>query len=140
MLEGVIQDERSFYFMAELDEEDDDEDPSVWIKANPSLGVMIQRGQGSKNGTRTSISPPNAPILSPNGEHVRPAGERKRNIRRHQAQRRLYRPGKPEGTDVSVVMTCPNAKDLPRLPGISAERWAGLCYRTPVPEAKVKSR
>jgi phage terminase large subunit-like protein len=42
VLEGVIQDERSFYFMAELDEEDNIEDPSIWIKANPSLGVTIQ--------------------------------------------------------------------------------------------------
>lgn len=41
VLEGVIQDERTFYYMAELDEEDDIEDPSVWVKANPSLGVTI---------------------------------------------------------------------------------------------------
>jgi len=41
VLEGVIQDERSFYFMAELDEEDDIEDPTNWVKANPNLGVTI---------------------------------------------------------------------------------------------------
>ncbi|PRX39513.1 phage terminase large subunit-like protein [Planifilum fimeticola] len=41
VLEGVIQDERSFYFMAELDEEDDIEDPANWVKANPNLGVTI---------------------------------------------------------------------------------------------------
>lgn len=41
VLEGVIQDERSFYYLAELDEEDDIEDPANWIKANPNLGVSI---------------------------------------------------------------------------------------------------
>ena len=41
VLEGVIQDERSFYFMAELDEEDDVEDPANWVKANPNLGITI---------------------------------------------------------------------------------------------------
>ncbi len=43
VLEGVISDERTFYYMAELDEGDDLEDPSCWIKANPSLGVTIKR-------------------------------------------------------------------------------------------------
>lgn len=42
VLEGVIDDERTFYYMAELDEEDDIDDPSCWIKANPSLGVTIK--------------------------------------------------------------------------------------------------
>lgn len=41
VLDGVIQDERSFYYLAELDEEDDIEDPTNWIKANPNLGVSI---------------------------------------------------------------------------------------------------
>ena len=41
VLEGVIQDERSFYFMAELDEENEIEDPANWVKANPNLGVTI---------------------------------------------------------------------------------------------------
>jgi phage terminase large subunit-like protein len=41
VLEGVVQDERSFYFIAELDEEDDIDNPANWIKANPNLGVTI---------------------------------------------------------------------------------------------------
>jgi phage terminase large subunit-like protein len=41
VLEGVIQDERSFYFMAEIDEEDDVDDPTNWVKANPNLGVTL---------------------------------------------------------------------------------------------------
>jgi phage terminase large subunit-like protein len=41
VLEGVVQNERSFYFIAELDEEDDIDNPANWIKANPNLGVTI---------------------------------------------------------------------------------------------------
>lgn len=42
VLEGVVDSERFFYFIAELDEEDDIEDTSTWIKANPNLGVSVQ--------------------------------------------------------------------------------------------------
>ena len=42
VLEGVIDDERSFYYIAELDESDDIEDPACWVKANPSLGHIIK--------------------------------------------------------------------------------------------------
>lgn len=42
VLEGVIQADRSFYFMAEIDPNDDVEDPANWIKANPNLGVTIK--------------------------------------------------------------------------------------------------
>lgn len=42
VLEGVIQDERAFYYMAELDQDDDIEDHSLWMKANPNLGVTIK--------------------------------------------------------------------------------------------------
>ncbi|MBN2909147.1 terminase large subunit [Polycladomyces sp. WAk] len=41
VLEGVIQDERSFYFIAELDEDDDIDNPHNWVKPNPNLGVTI---------------------------------------------------------------------------------------------------
>ncbi|GIP38648.1 terminase [Paenibacillus sp. J31TS4] len=42
VLEGIITDERTFYFMAELDPEDDLENPDNWIKANPNLGVTLK--------------------------------------------------------------------------------------------------
>lgn len=42
VLKGVVVDERSFYFMAELDEDDDIENPANWIKANPNLGVSLK--------------------------------------------------------------------------------------------------
>jgi phage terminase large subunit-like protein len=41
VLDGVIEDERSFYFIAEIDEGDDIEDPKNWIKANPNIGVTL---------------------------------------------------------------------------------------------------
>jgi phage terminase large subunit-like protein len=41
VLEGVIEDERSFYFIAEIDEGDDIDDPKNWIKANPNIGVTL---------------------------------------------------------------------------------------------------
>lgn len=42
VLNGVIKDERTFYYMAELDEDDDIEDSSNWVKANPNMGVSVQ--------------------------------------------------------------------------------------------------
>ncbi|MBM7109114.1 Phage Terminase [Brevibacillus laterosporus] len=41
VLEGANADERTFYFMAELDSEDEFEKPELWIKANPSMGVSL---------------------------------------------------------------------------------------------------
>ena len=41
VLEGVIQDDRAFYFFAELDADDDIEDAATWIKANPNMGVSV---------------------------------------------------------------------------------------------------
>lgn len=39
VLNGVVDSERVFYYIAELDDEDDIEDTSTWIKANPNLGI-----------------------------------------------------------------------------------------------------
>ncbi|MET3507042.1 phage terminase large subunit-like protein [Halalkalibacter oceani] len=41
VLNGVVKADRFFYYLAELDEGDDIDDPSNWIKANPNLGVTI---------------------------------------------------------------------------------------------------
>ncbi len=41
VLEGSEEDERTFYFMAELDDEKEFEYPEEWIKANPSIGVSL---------------------------------------------------------------------------------------------------
>ncbi|MFD3261864.1 terminase large subunit [Paenibacillus lentus] len=42
VLEGEITDERTFYYMAELDSEDEFEKPEMWVKANPNMGVSIK--------------------------------------------------------------------------------------------------
>src|SRR5690606_49299 len=42
ILSGAITNERLFFYMAELDPDDDVEDPANWIKANPNLGVSLQ--------------------------------------------------------------------------------------------------
>ncbi|MDT0703915.1 terminase large subunit [Mammaliicoccus sciuri] len=40
-LNGIVNDERTFYFLASLDDSDDMNDSSNWIKANPNLGISI---------------------------------------------------------------------------------------------------
>ncbi|MEN2009863.1 terminase large subunit [Staphylococcus hominis] len=40
-LNGIIEDERTFYYLASLDDEDDINDSENWIKANPNIGVSI---------------------------------------------------------------------------------------------------
>lgn len=41
VLEGVIDDERTFYYMAELDDEKEFEQPETWVKANPNIGLSL---------------------------------------------------------------------------------------------------
>lgn len=40
-LDGVVEDERTFYFLASLDDNDDLDDSDNWVKANPNLGAAI---------------------------------------------------------------------------------------------------
>jgi len=41
-LDGAIVDERTFYFLAELDDQEKEfEKPETWIKANPNIGVSL---------------------------------------------------------------------------------------------------
>lgn len=41
VLEGALEDERTFYFIAELDNEKEFDKPEEWIKANPNMGVSL---------------------------------------------------------------------------------------------------
>jgi len=41
VLEGVINDESIFGYIASIDEDDDPLDESLWVKANPNLGVSV---------------------------------------------------------------------------------------------------
>lgn len=40
-LNGDITDERTFYYIAELDSESEFDKPDMWVKANPNIGVSI---------------------------------------------------------------------------------------------------
>ncbi|WP_028392731.1 terminase large subunit [Bacillus cihuensis] len=42
VLNGAIVDERTFYFLAELDDQKEFDDPEKWVKANPNMGVSIK--------------------------------------------------------------------------------------------------
>lgn len=42
VLEGRIEDDTWFAYIATIDEEDDPFDEDIWIKANPNLGVSVQ--------------------------------------------------------------------------------------------------
>lgn len=41
VLNGIIDDERTFYYLASLDNPSEFEKPEMWIKANPNIGVTI---------------------------------------------------------------------------------------------------
>ncbi|PPA82582.1 terminase large subunit [Brevibacillus laterosporus] len=41
-LTGANEDERTFYYLAELDDESEFEKPEMWVKANPNMGVSIK--------------------------------------------------------------------------------------------------
>lgn len=41
VLEGSNVDERTFYYLAELESEEEFEKPDMWIKANPNIGVSL---------------------------------------------------------------------------------------------------
>lgn len=42
VLDGIIEDDSFFAYVAHIDEDDDWKDPKVWIKANPNLGVSVK--------------------------------------------------------------------------------------------------
>ncbi|MGG4011424.1 terminase large subunit [Bacillus smithii] len=42
VLAGVIEDERTFYYLAELDDPSEFDQPEMWEKANPNMGVSIK--------------------------------------------------------------------------------------------------
>lgn len=42
VLEGTVQDDTFFVYIASIDEGDDWTDPAVWAKANPNLGISVK--------------------------------------------------------------------------------------------------
>lgn len=59
VLEGVIEDDELFAYIAQPDEGDDILDPKNWVKANPNLGVSVQP-EDLKNKARTAREIPSA--------------------------------------------------------------------------------
>lgn len=57
VLDGVVPGERQFYYLAELDEGDDLDNPDNWIKANPNLGVSIQLDDMVEEWERAKLIP-----------------------------------------------------------------------------------
>lgn len=41
VLDGALVDERTFYYIAELDNKKEFEKPEMWVKANPNIGVTL---------------------------------------------------------------------------------------------------
>lgn len=41
VLDGALADERTFYYISELDNQKEFEQPEMWVKANPNMGVTL---------------------------------------------------------------------------------------------------
>ena len=62
-LNGIIEDERTFYYLASLDDEDDINDSENWIKANPNIGVSIDIEVMKEEWVKAKRIPQNVAIL-----------------------------------------------------------------------------
>ena len=59
VLEGIVEDDELFAYIAQPDEGDDILDPEIWIKANPNLGVSV-KVDDLKNKANTAREIPSA--------------------------------------------------------------------------------
>ena len=57
VLDGIIKDDSHFPFIASLDPEDDWKDSSVWIKANPNLGISVKEDSLREQSARAESLP-----------------------------------------------------------------------------------
>jgi phage terminase large subunit-like protein len=57
VLEGVVEDDARFAFIACLDPEDDWTDPKTWAKANPNLGVSVEAEEIGRAVAKATHSP-----------------------------------------------------------------------------------
>lgn len=57
VLEGRVQDDTWFAYIATLDEKDDWEDESVWIKANPNLGISVKLDDLRRLAQKAKVTP-----------------------------------------------------------------------------------
>jgi phage terminase large subunit-like protein len=58
VVEGVIRDDSYFVYIATLDSGDAWDDPKVWIKANPNLGISVKMDDLRRQALKASRSPP----------------------------------------------------------------------------------
>lgn len=55
--EGVVEDDSVFAYIATIDKEDRWDDPKVWIKANPNLGVSVKLDDLERQALKAKKSP-----------------------------------------------------------------------------------
>jgi len=58
VLEGVVIDDNYFAYIATIDKEDAWDDPKIWIKANPNLGVSVKLDDLQRQALKAKQSPP----------------------------------------------------------------------------------
>jgi phage terminase large subunit-like protein len=58
VVEGTIKDDSYFAYIATLDPGDAWDDPKVWIKANPNLGISVKMDDLRRQALKASRSPP----------------------------------------------------------------------------------
>jgi phage terminase large subunit-like protein len=63
VLEGVVEDDSRFGYIAKIDPEDDWTDPKNFIKANPNLGVSVQAEDIAAKVKKAKSSPPAAAAI-----------------------------------------------------------------------------
>lgn len=57
VLEGVLTDDSYFAYIATLDKEDRWDDPAVWVKANPNLGISVKLDDLQRQARKARGSP-----------------------------------------------------------------------------------
>lgn len=58
VLEGTVEDDNYFALVYTLDREDRWDDPKVWIKANPNLGISLKLSDLKRQAQKAARSPP----------------------------------------------------------------------------------
>jgi phage terminase large subunit-like protein len=58
VLEGVVKDDNYFAYVATIDKDDRWDDPAVWAKANPNLGISVKLDDLERQALKAKQSPP----------------------------------------------------------------------------------
>lgn len=57
VIEGVVEDDSYFAYLATLDKDDRWDDPEVWVKANPNLGISVDLGDMKRQANKVKFAP-----------------------------------------------------------------------------------